>query len=382
MKRFIISVLSVSVFFIGLGGIMEKTSAKLKSDARALELIRLARIAIGGDANIRNVRSMTITATTTHNLEINGVAETKQGTMEINLEMPGKFNKMVRIGNPSDNAVTTEVQKQTNVFVVRKTGEAADLNVPGESKRVVIVKDGEGNVLTEDVKSVENGERRILVKKEDGTIEEIRPGDGKIVPLGEKPGEEAVFTTKDGKTIAVKKDLNFIAPGEHNIARQNEMLRTTLALLLTAPEGMDVSYTFAGETTIDGAEANIIDVDAAGSKFKLYLDKSTNLPKMISYLAAPLKVAKFEKSDAADGAAQSEFKVLVKSMDAAELVEHQLKFSDFRSVGGLLLPHRWTQTTAGGPDQTIDITNYEINPANIADKFKDQKIFVRTPKMQ
>jgi hypothetical protein len=361
---------------------MEKTSAKLKSDARALELIRLARIAIGGDANIRNVRSMTITATTTHNLEINGVAETKQGTMEINLEMPGKFNKMVRIGNPSDNAVTTEVQKQTNVFVVRKTGEAADLNVPGESKRVVIVKDGEGNVLTEDVKSVENGERRILVKKEDGTIEEIRPGDGKIVPLGEKPGEEAVFTTKDGKTIAVKKDLNFIAPGEHNIARQNEMLRTTLALLLTAPEGMDVSYTFAGETTIDGAEANIIDVDAAGSKFKLYLDKSTNLPKMISYLAAPLKVAKFEKSDAADGAAQSEFKVLVKSMDAAELVEHQLKFSDFRSVGGLLLPHRWTQTTAGGPDQTIDITNYEINPANIADKFKDQKIFVRTPKMQ
>src|SRR5690606_36168562 len=126
MKRFIISVLSVSVFFIGLGGIMEKTSAKLKSDARALELIRLARIAIGGDANIRNVRSMTITATTTHNLEINGVAETKQGTMEINLEMPGKFNKMVRIGNPSDNAVTSEVQKQTNVFVVRKTGEAAD----------------------------------------------------------------------------------------------------------------------------------------------------------------------------------------------------------------------------------------------------------------
>ena len=60
MKRFIISVLCVSVFFIGLGGLVEKTSANFKSDARALELIRLARIAVGGEANIKNVRSMTI----------------------------------------------------------------------------------------------------------------------------------------------------------------------------------------------------------------------------------------------------------------------------------------------------------------------------------
>ena len=43
--------------------------------------------------------------------------------------------------------------------------------------------------------------------------------------------------------------------------RHNEMLPTTLALLLTAPEGEEVSYTFAGETTVDGADCNVLDVE-------------------------------------------------------------------------------------------------------------------------
>ena len=31
-------------------------------------------------------------------------------------------------------------------------------------------------------------------------------------------------------------------------------------------------------------------------------------------------------------------------------------------------------------DETFDATSYEINPANIGEKFKDQKIMVRTAK--
>ena len=62
-----------------------------------------------------------------------------------------------------------------------------------------------------------------------------------------------------------------------------EMLRTTLGLLITAPEGIDVSYKYEGEGTVDGYPANIIFVEAPGTSFKLFLDASTNLPRMISY---------------------------------------------------------------------------------------------------
>jgi hypothetical protein len=371
MKRFIISVLCVSVFFIGLGGLVEQTSAKFKSDARALELIRLARVAVGGDANIRNVRSMTITGTTTHTFETNGIAETKQGTLEINFELPDKYSKMVRIGNPGDGAAEMEVQKQVDVIVMKKDDGTTDIKDLGDGRKVVIVRDGDGNVLTENIKG--GGDRKIIVKKKDGTVitENIEPGD-----------DSAVWTTEDDRKIKVDKDVKIARTGESGAMRQNEMFRTTLALLLSAPEGLEVSYIYAGETTLDGAAANIIDVESNGSKFKLYLDKTTNLPKMISYLGAPMKVMTYEKPASADGAAQKDVKVFVRKMEVSEMVEHQVRFSDFRSVGGLLLPYKWTTTVGGNAGETVDIANYEINPANIADKFQNQKVFIRQAKEQ
>ena len=108
MKKFIISVLCVSVFFIGLGGLVEKTSANFKSDARALELVRLARVAIGGEANINNVRSMTISGTTARTFKTAETEQIKGGSVEINLELPNKFSKMVSIGEPGEGTAARQ----------------------------------------------------------------------------------------------------------------------------------------------------------------------------------------------------------------------------------------------------------------------------------
>ena len=60
--------------------------------------------------------------------------------------------------------------------------------------------------------------------------------------------------------------------------------------------------------------------------------------------------------------------------------EFTVKFSDYRTVNGVQLPFKWTQTVGGELDETFDVTNYEINPANIADKFKNQNVMVRMKK--
>ena len=253
---------------------------------------------------------------------------------------------MVRIGNPGDDAANADVRKEVNVIVMRKGDGTTDVKDLGDGKKVVIVRNGDGKVLTEDIKPAD-GQRRIIIKKADGTVltEDIKSGD-----------DSAVWTTDDGKKINVEKDVKFIGAGKGGGAmRHNEMLRTTLALLLTAPEGEDVSYTFAGETTVDGAVCNAIDVESNGSKFKLFLDKTTNLPKMISYSGAPMNVMKFNKPESTDGAANKEVKVFVHKMDSSETVERQVRFSDFRSVGGLILPHKWTETVAGNAGETVDV---------------------------
>ena len=99
---------------------------------------------------------------------------------------------------------------------------------------------------------------------------------------------------------------------------------------------------------------------------------------MISYLGAPMKIMKFTKPESTDGVEKKDVKVFVHKMESSETVEYQVRFSDFRSVGGLILPHKWTETVGGNAGETVDITSYEINPANIADKFQNQKVLIRT----
>lgn len=363
MKRFIVSILCVTVFFIGLGGLVEKAAAGLKSDERALAIIKQARAAIGGDASIANTRAMTITAKATHNFALDGVTRSEQGDLEINMQLPNDFSRTMKFGDgvKGDGAV----RKEFDIVVRNIDGEAPllDRAASSEGKRnVVIMRKGEGEplVVNTDEASSE-GNRKFIIRKGDGTKREM--------------------TSADGNRILVDEVLKF-SPGK---TRHNELFRTAFALLLTAPEGTDVSYNYAGEADVDGSSCNIIVAQTGGESFKLYLDKSTSLPRMLTYQAVKPFVFRFNKEDAqAGGEKQDRILVRREAGEAAETAEFQVKFSDYRSVGGLQLPFRWTQTTGGQTDQTIDIVNYEINPEGIAEKFKNDahRVRIRTQKPQ
>ena len=83
MKRFIMTVLGVAVFFVGLGALVDKAGAHFKSDEKALDLVAKARQAIGGDAAIANVQSLRIVGNTTKTLKLKGGDKTEQGETEI-----------------------------------------------------------------------------------------------------------------------------------------------------------------------------------------------------------------------------------------------------------------------------------------------------------
>ncbi len=390
MKRFILTIMCVSVFFIGIGSIIEKTSAKFTSDAKALEIINKARIAIGGDANIKNVESISIVGTSTNFFEKEGIQNIKQGSLEINMQLPGQFNKIVRIGDAENNAGEIEIIKETDVVVLKEDGVNAEfknedgkviitkedgtteeVNIDGKSV-IRIKKDANGNITTEDMESVD-GENTFVFKGQDGNIstEDIKNIDGKKVIIV-KGSDGKVLT----ENIVGADKMKFVNGGG---MRGNEMLRTTIALLMTAPQGSNVSYEFVGTGNVDGNPSNIIHVISNDSSFKLYVDAATNLPQMISFYENERNPKVFNSGiDSMKNLNKEQVKELVENMKKQPV--HNLKFSDFRSVGNLLLPHRWTETSNSKQVQNVDITSYEINPANIADKFSNQKVFVRKMK--
>lgn len=389
MKRFFISILSVTVFCIGLGAIVDSVGARFKSDEKALALIKQARIAIGGDPSLAEVRSMIIKGNTTHTFKIGSEVRNEQGETEIAMQLPDKLSKMVKIGRHDGNGELSKTitSNKHDIMIIRGEGhgEAVGPGAGGERKVIVRKADGgEGEVI----------EKEIILEGKNG---ELTTGDGKIVVLRRDAGEGKTgeFTSQDGKKFNVRvaggpEVEKVIVGGEpghmkmagHHGARQNDLLRTTLSLLLTAPEGMDVSYTFAGEGDVDGTACNIVNASFAGSNVKLYLSKASSLPVMVSYQGHAMPQVMHFRTKAPEGAAaEKDVVTFARKVDAPESVEYNVKFSDYRGVNGVQLPFKWTTTTAAGqPSEVLDVTSYEINPANIAEKFQNQRTFVRMKK--
>src|SRR5436190_5232521 len=368
MKRFIFSVMAVAVFCVGVGSLAERAGARFKSDEKALSIIRDARQAIGGETALVAVRGLLITGQTTRTLNINGTQKTIQGETEIALQLPDKLMKMMKIAH-GDGEKGEMVQRQVDVVVV---GDKAN----GETAR-----------------SAEPG-RKIVIKKADGTVQEYRGAEADKIIAADKAngadvrtviikrpeGDKAVVNAEiersdaEGQNIMIKR-----AGPEHEAMRQNELLRLTLGLLLTAPQGLDVSYTFAGETDIDGTACNIILAEAAGSSFKIFIGKSSNLPVAMSYKAMQMpQVMMFRTKEPQGGEPKGDV-VFTRKVDAPamDMADFTVKFSDFRVVGGIQLPFKWTQTANGASDEVFDVSSYDVNPANIGDRFNNEKVKVR-----
>ena len=390
MKRFLFSVFAVAVFFLGVGALVEETGARLKSDEKALDLINKARHAIGGEAAIANVQSMIVVGRTTQKFKVNGVETSHEGETEIAMQMPDKLSRTVKIGKDDGSSKAhVLIDRIVDVEVVgngkdqKAYGHGVGKGVGTEHRIVIKKDDGTVQELTgeEAAKWVaahpeRKGEFTVRLKKADGTDGEY---DAKVKGLPRKTEGGATFTSPDGKTFNIEGHHD-VMMARHDGMRSNEMLRTTLGLLLTAPKGVDVEYTFAGEGNVDGTACNIVAAAFGGETFRLYLDRSSNLPVAIGYKASSFpRMAKFNHDvPAGSDRAMGDVMFFKREAGPETQVDAMIKFSDYRAVGGVQLPHRWTQT--GGGDETFEVTAYQINPADIGEKFKDQRVMLTRKK--
>ncbi|HMQ04081.1 MAG TPA: hypothetical protein PKD26_09210 [Pyrinomonadaceae bacterium] len=379
MKRFAISVLSISVFFVGLGSLAKQVGAKFKSDEKALEIVAKSRAALGGEAALAQVRSMVITGRSIHQFKIDGAERSETGETEIAIQFPDKLSKSVKIGN-TDAIANKGVVKKHDV-IVTTDGGPQKVRIEGEA----------GEFTTADGK-------RIVIRKADGAGAEFTGPDGKAFVITTTPGADGEFVTEDGKRVVIRtsevsdgvmtakgadgKSIT-VARAAHPAAakRSNELVRLALSLLLTAPEGMPVSYRFAGESDVDGVPVNIVAAAAAGSTYKLYIGKSTNLPVAVSYVGAPEPVVmRFAKDGASPEDMARDNVVFTRKIDAAAPVETLVRLADYRTAGTVLLPYKWTTSTGGNVREIFEVSSFDINPANIAERFANQHVLVKTKK--
>jgi hypothetical protein len=183
--------------------------------------------------------------------------------------------------------------------------------------------------------------------------------------------------------------------GQMNQRRDLALLM--LSMFLTVPATMQMEYTYAGEAPgPEGAKLDaVIGKSALGFNTVLYFNQESHQLVGLKYKGKEMR-AMFGNRGPGGGQRQGgqpgqpgaqpgqpggqrpeltpeereqRRKEAAERFDKAPEVDYSWAFSDYKSVGGFNLPHRITKSQGGTPNEEWEISKFKINPKLTADKF-------------
>jgi len=157
-----------------------------------------------------------------------------------------------------------------------------------------------------------------------------------------------------------------------------EFSRYLLAMILMPPPSLAVEYKYAGETDVEDAKADAIDVSGPDNfAVRVFFDKSSHLPLLLSYRGPKPRVVTMTrqagsapKPDEIKKAQEdAEKKMHAEAPPVPEEVEFYIRLTDHKKVNGIMLPHKLTFLTESEVSEEFEISKYQLNPQFKADHF-------------
>ena len=172
-----------------------------------------------------------------------------------------------------------------------------------------------------------------------------------------------------------------------------ELARLLLGIVAGTQPGFAVTYSYVGQAESPDGKADAIDVKGPdGFETRLFIDASTHLPLMLTYMAPEPRVVRRTMGGpgaGAPGAAvrtpgserrtpaeltpeeRERIEQERKALEAtpAKMLEYRLFFSDYRDVDGVRLPHHITRGTGNTTTEEWEVTTYKVNPSFKTNRF-------------
>ena len=159
-----------------------------------------------------------------------------------------------------------------------------------------------------------------------------------------------------------------------------EFSRYLLAIILTPPPSLAVEYKYAGESDVEDAQADVIDVSGL-NKFavRVFFDKKNHMPLLLSYRGPKPRIMTMQRSagsgaakpeDVAKAREEAEKKMHAEAPAIPEEVDFYIRMTDYKKVGGVMVPHKLTFLTENEVSEEFEISKYQLNPQFKADRFE------------
>ena len=223
---------------------------------------------------------------------------------------------------------------------------------------------------------------------------------GNIVIRVAGPGGSAVDPAK--MTDEQKAEMN----QRRVLANKKEFARLALGMFAASPAVFPLTFADGGQAESADGKADVIDVKGEdGFTGRLFIDAATHLPLMLSWMDREPLVMQMGPGGAvtagggvamttitrsgppagspgsAGNLSPEEREKFMKDLEArrkeaeAKLrtVEYRVFYGDYRSVGGVLLPHRIQRSIDGKPTEEMIVETFKVNPKIDAKKFQATK---------
>ena len=162
---------------------------------------------------------------------------------------------------------------------------------------------------------------------------------------------------------------------------QAEFVRYVLAITLAPPASLAVEYKYAGESDVDGEQADVLDVTGPDNfSARIFFDKKNHLPLLLSYRGPKPRVMTMTRQGNGHARSPEDMKKAreqaEKKMQAEgprtppEEVDFYIRLTDHKKVGGLMLPHKLTFLSENEVAEEFEISKYQVNPQFKTDLFE------------
>ncbi|HZS08438.1 MAG TPA: hypothetical protein VFD58_26630 [Blastocatellia bacterium] len=341
----------------------EKTG--VAEQKRAQQLLAGIREALGGEANLKTVRGLSLSGEYRRRV----AGKESSGEIKVELLTPDKFLKIEKSNpRPATTLTLWQAVNGNQVWVDRQVsrpsaGDDRSSDAPDvQGARSTPIANASGGM-----RDVATGNTTVR-KNAPGTATTENSVLGTRIPTPQGPGLDTSPTkiAEEGKASGQKSAATSRPPGIENpeiraaLEKQlrREFICLSLVWLQSAPASFPLDFTYGGVIKTGTGEVEAIDMTGPDDfAARLFVDQKSRRPLMISYREVVRRDAGYVVSAPAGESNQAAAKA-----EAAQEIAVQLYFSDYRPVNGVLLPFLITRAVNGVPVDEWKIEKYKINP--------------------
>jgi hypothetical protein len=152
--------------------------------------------------------------------------------------------------------------------------------------------------------------------------------------------------------------------------------RTALAMFPGTEATSALSFTYVGKAESPDGEADVLDVKGQGNfTARLFVDAKTHLPVMLTYQERERRM--FRQTPRNQGETDEAFRARIRAEREAagpppppKLIDISMFITDHKDVGGVKVPHHFTMQTGDKPTEEWELKKSKANPKFDDEQFK------------